>query len=565
MTNDHMKTNRRKFFRTMGAGAAAAGLSQVLPLNTFAAGSEFAAGDSDDQQLLVGDNIAIAPTQYGKVQGFMLRKIFCFRGIPYGADTSGKNRFMPPKPPKPWEGILPAVWWGNSAPQIMDNRYGNAWSSFVDHWNYDDVSEDCLRLNVWTPAIGDGGKRPVMVWLHGGGYTNGNGIEQDGYDGENLARKGNIVFVSINHRLGPLGYSDLSGVGGEKYLHSGNAGTLDMVAALEWVRDNIVFFGGDPGNVTIMGQSGGGAKVCVLAAMPKAAGLMHKAVPLSGNSTEALNQDYSRKLGGYILKEAGLSEAETDKLQDIPWKEYILLANKASQKAAAEISTPGMRGGFAPVADGINLPKGRFWSDPNGTSAHVPMLLCTTFHEWGAARTNPEIEQITAEKAVETLKERAGIRGGFGDKAKSVYEAYAKAFPDARPIEIMTLAASNRKSVIDTANAKAVQKAPVYLAWFGWEPPLFNGRMRAFHCLDICFWYANTDLMLTHTGGGKRPRALSEKMSASLLAFMRTGNPNGGGLPKWSPYTPEKGETMILNDQCELKNDPDREARNTLP
>lgn len=556
-------TSRRNFFQTIGAGAAGVGLASVLPVSGCAAGTGEKSSLSDEQQLFVGDDIAIAHTRYGKVQGFILRGIYHYRGIPYGADTSGKNRFMPPKPPEAWEGVRPAVWWGNSAPQNMDNRYANAWASFVDAWNYDDVSEDCLKLNVWTPATDDK-KRPVLVWLHGGGYTNGNGIEQDGYDGENLSQKGDIVFVSINHRLGPIGFSDLSGVGGEKYADSGNVGALDMVAALEWVRDNITNFGGDPGNVTIMGQSGGGAKVCVLAAMPKAKGLIHKAVPLSGSSIEALNQDYSRKLGEYILKEAGLSAAEVDKLQEIPWKDYLQLANAAARKAASELAPTGMRGGFAPVADGVNLPKGKFFAEPDGLSSDVPMLICTTFHEWGAARTNPEIEAITAEKAIEMLRERAGFQGGLGDKAAEVYEAYAKVFPGAKPVEIMTLVSSNRKSAVATADAKTVQKAPVYMAWFGWEPPLFNNRMRAFHCLDICFWFANTDLMLTHTGGGKRPRLLSDKMSASLLQFMRTGDPNGGGLPQWKPYTAETGETMVLNDVSELKNDPDREARQLI-
>lgn len=556
-------TSRRNFFQTIGAGAAGVGLASVLPISGCAAGTGEKSSLSDEQQLFVGDDIAIAHTRYGKVQGFILRGIYHYRGIPYGADTSGKNRFMPPTPPEAWEGVRPAVWWGNSAPQNMDNRYANAWASFVDAWNYDDVSEDCLKLNVWTPATDDK-KRPVLVWLHGGGYTNGNGIEQDGYDGENLSQKGDIVFVSINHRLGPIGFSDLSGVGGEKYADSGNVGALDMVAALEWVRDNITNFGGDPGNVTIMGQSGGGAKVCVLAAMPKAKGLIHKAVPLSGSSIEALNQDYSRKLGEYILKEAGLSAAEVDKLQEIPWKDYLQLANAAARKAASELAPTGMRGGFAPVADGVNLPKGKFFAEPDGLSSDVPMLICTTFHEWGAARTNPEIEAITAEKAIEMLRERAGFQGGLGDKAAEVYEAYAKVFPGAKPVEIMTLVSSNRKSAVATADAKTVQKAPVYMAWFGWEPPLFNNRMRAFHCLDICFWFANTDLMLTHTGGGKRPRLLSDKMSASLLQFMRTGDPNGGGLPQWKPYTAETGETMVLNDVSELKNDPDREARQLI-
>ena len=520
----------------------------------------------DEQVLYVGDDIAIAETVYGKVQGFLLRGIYQFRGIPYGAPTGGGNRFMPPQKPEPWDKVFPAVWWGNSAPQDMENRYADPWASFVDHWNYDDVSEDCLRLNVWTPGISDGKKRPVLVWLHGGGYTNGNGIEQDGYNGENLSRKGDIVFVSINHRLGPIGFTDLSGVGGKKYAHSGNVGALDMVAALEWVHENIENFGGDPGNVTIMGQSGGGAKVCVLTAMPKARGLFHKAVSLSGSTTQAIDQEYSRKLGAYVLEEAGLEPEDIDRLQEIPWKEYLDIANRAAARLARETDGSGvMRGGFGPVADEVNLPKGTFYSEPGGLSSDVPMLLSTTFHEWSMSRNNPELEEITAEEAKKMLAERAGFRRGLGENAGKVYEAYAEAFPDASPIELVTMIASNRKGVIGTANAKAQQEAPVYLAWFGWEPPLFKGRMRAFHCLDICFWFYNTDVMLTHTGGGKRPRELSEKMSDALLQFMRTGDPNTPSLPAWPEYTAENGETMIMNDVCEVKNDPDRQARNLIP
>ena len=558
-----MRTNRRDFFQTMGAGAAGIGVASMLPISSCAAPAATEAANDDEQILFIGDDIAIADTVYGKVKGFILRGITQFRGIPYGADTGGKNRFMPPQKPGPWNDILPTVWWGNTAPQIMDNRYANAYASFVDHWNYDDVSEDCLKLNVWTPAIDDK-KRPVIVWLHGGGYTNGNGIEQDGYDGESLSRKGDIVFVSINHRLGPIGFSDLSGVGGEKYKDSGNVGALDMVAALEWVKENIANFGGDPGNVTIMGQSGGGAKVCVVAAMPSAAGLVHKAVPLSGSSTQAMDQEMSQKLGGYILKEAGLKPSEIDKLQEMPWKEYILLANKASQKFAEENAGSGMRMGFAPVADGVNIPKGTFYSEANGVASNVPMLICSTFHEWGAARTMPELEKITADEAKEMLKERAGFRGGLGDKASEVYDAYANAFPGKKPIEIMTLVSSNRQGVVSTATAKTNQPAPVYVAWFGWEPPLFNNRMRAFHCLDICFWFYNTDLMLTHTGGGARPRKLSEKMSDALLSFMRTGDPNCETMPSWPKFTVENGEVMVLNDVCEVMNDPDREGRKML-
>jgi para-nitrobenzyl esterase len=313
-----------------------------------------------------------------------------------------------------------------------------------------------------------------------------------------------------------------------------------------------------------MGQSGGGAKVCVLAAMPKAKGLIHKAVPLSGNTTEAMSQDYSRKVGGYILKEAGLTSSEVDKLQEMPWKDYLMLANKALQKATAEIGTPGMRGGFAPVADGISIPKGKFYSDPNGLSSDVPMLLCSTFHEWNTTRLSQELEDITLDKVKETLKNSTRLGGASVNKVGEIIDAYAKVFPNVKPSEIMALVNSNRKAIISTADAKAVQKAPVFVAWFGWQPPMFDKRMKAFHCLDICFWYANTDLMLTHTGGGKRPRALSEKMSGALLQFMKTGNPNKGGLPEWKPYTTVNGETMVLNDKPELKNDPDREARRLI-
>ena len=556
-----METNRRSFLQTLGAGTTGFGLAplSIRPFDRH----EGNAHNEDDQQLFIGDDIAIADTQYGRVQGFLLRGLYNFRGIPYGADTGGSNRFMPPQKPEPWTDVRPAVWWGDSAPQIMDGRYDNAFQAYADHWNYDALSEDCLRLNVWTPAIEDGGSRPVMVWLHGGGYTNGNGIEQDGYAGENLSRKGDIVFVSINHRLGPIGFSDLSGVGGSKYEHSGNAGTLDMVAALEWVRDNIEHFGGDPGNVTIMGQSGGGAKVCTLMGMPTARGLVHRGVPLSGSSLEAMDQTTSKAIGAYILKEAGLQAHEVDKLQEMPWKDYLLLASRAAGTYAEE-QGPGFRAGFAPVADGVHVPVGPYFSEPNGLSSKVPMLICSTFHEWAVSRTDPALEEIAKEEAVEMLRERAGFRGGLGDKADEVYEGYAQAFPDATPIELMTLVSSNRQGVVNTADAKSKQQAPVYVAWFGWEPPMFNGRMRAFHCIDICFWYANTDLMLTHTGGGKRPRLLSEKMSDALLQFMRTGDPNTEGLPDWPAYSSERGETMVLNDVSQVENDPDRAGRRLL-
>jgi para-nitrobenzyl esterase len=562
-----MARSRREFFQTVGAGTA--GLAIAAPsLSVAAAGAAGAPGASDDGPiLLVGENIAVVNTTSGKVRGYVLRGIHQFLGIPYGADTSGANRFLPPQKPKPWTDVFPALWWGNSAPQNMENRYANKHASFRDRWNYDDVSEDCLRINVFTPGIDAGKKRPVMFWIHGGGFTAGNGIEQDGYHGENFARLGDTVFVSMNHRLGPLGFTNLAGVGGERFAASGNVGMLDLVAALEWVRDNIASFGGDPGNVTIMGQSGGGAKVTTLCAMPSAKGLFHKAVVLSGAGTKSGDKDYSEKLGSYVLKEAGLTPAEIGKLQEMPWKEFYAIASKAQQKLSAE-SGPGgggLRRGFNPVVDGVVLPQHPYFPEPSPVAATVPMLICSTFNEQSPSWMDASLEHITLDQVPAKVRARAGFGPGYGDQAEAVVSAYAKAFPGRKPVEIWSLVSSTRQGVVDLANAKAKQPAPVYVAWFGWQPPMFDGRMRAFHCVDISFWFYNTDLMWSHTGGGARPRKLSKIMAGQLLQFMRTGQPNGPGLPTWPKYTPANGEVIILDDVCEVKNDPDREARKALP
>ena len=558
-----MKSNRRHFIQALGTSSAGIAVGTAA-MGAFA--EDAMAKAQDGQILLVGDNIALTNTQYGKVRGYELRGISYFLGMPYGADTSGANRFMPPQKPKPWTEVYPALWWGNTAPQNTENRYANKFASFRDHWNYDDVSEDCLRINVFTPAVNDGKKRPVMFWIHGGGFTSGNGIEQDGYYGENFARLGNVVFCSINHRLGPLGFCNLAGVGGEKFAASGNVGMMDIVAALEWVRDNIANFGGDPANVTIMGQSGGGAKVCNLTAMPSAKGLFHKAVVLSGASRRSGEKAFSEKLGAEVLKESGLGPADLDKLQAMPWKDFYAFATKAQQRVAREAGPGGgMTRGFGPVVDGSILPAHPYDPEAAPTAANVPMIISSVENEQSVSWADSSLESMTMEQAVARLKERAGFGGGFGDKAEEIVAAYAKAFPGRKPVEIWSLASSNRQSVVALADVKSKQPAPVYVDWFTWQPPLFDNRIRAFHCVDISFWFYNTDLMLTHTGGGPRPRALSAKMAGALLQFMKTGNPNGGGLPNWPKYSSAKGETMVLDDTCEAKNDPDKEARKALP
>ena len=529
-------------------------LAAVAIAATVSCGSPKGNQAEEGQQLFIGDDIAVAQTQYGKVRGYILHDIYQFKGIPYGAPTSGKNRFMPPQKPEPWEGIRNAYNYGASAPQAFSySRSPESAGFLVDNWNYDDFSEDCLRLNVWTPGL-DAARRPVIVWLHGGGFSSGNGIEQDGYCGENLSKYGDVVFCSLNHRLNSFGFSDFAGVGGEKYLHSGNVGMLDIIAALQWVHDNISNFGGDPGNVTIIGQSGGGSKVSTVAAMPAAKGLVHKGVALSGNSISGGDKAAAEKLGEYILKEAGLKPSQIDKLQEMPWEEYYALANRASRRMTAET---GISSGFRPVSDGIDIPF-NFFAANDPSVPDIPMLYCTVFQEQNPDRTDASLENISIDGVVERLSSR------YGANTRQIVEAYGKTFPDLRPIELWAMLTGVRTNVVRAANTKLQQKSPVYMAWFGWQPPLFDGRMRAFHCLDICFWLHNTDAMITHTGGGSRPRALSDKMSDALLAFMRTGDPNTKSLPAWPKYTAENGELMILDDVCEVKNDPDRECRTLL-
>ena len=471
--------------------------------------------------------------------------MYTYLGIPYGAPTGGENRFMPPQKPESWEGIRPAMFYGNDAPQNMADKWKNNSSTFTDHWNYYDVSEDCLNLNVWTPAP-DGKKRPVLVWMHGGGFSAGNSIEQDGYHGANLARAGDIVFVSVNHRLNAFGFSDLSAAG-PAFKNSGNVGVMDLVASLQWVHDNIANFGGDPGNVTIMGQSGGGAKVCDVISMPSAKGLVHKAVALSGNATSATDPASSAAIGAAILKTV---KGDVKKLQQMPWEEYYELAHKV----AAEVGGGGM-GGFSPVADGEVLPADGFFKDD--VAKNVPLMLCTTSSEFALSKENVELENIDFAGAV------AMVRDQFGQaNAEDILKAYQAAFPAKKPIELVNLTVAQRKNVLATADAKFAQGTPVYLAWFDYNAPLFGGRIRAFHCSDISYWFKNTDLMVTHTGGGAepRPRGVSDQMSAALLAFMRTGNPNCPEIPQWPAYTPEEAPTMIFDVKSEVKNAPDRAA-----
>lgn len=512
----------------------------MLMLASCAGPSENCAncGKPDEQQLYVGDDIAIAQTQYGKVQGFILRGVYTYLGIPYGASTAGENRFMPPQEPESWDGVRQALFYGTQAPQPREGKYANSKSAFTDHWNYYDIGEDCLNLNVWTPAL-DNNKRPVLVWMHGGGYSAGNSIEQDGYNGANMAKEGDVVFVSVNHRLNVFGYTDFSGVGDPALAESVNLGQQDLVAALKWVNQNIANFGGDPDNVTIMGQSGGGAKVCTTIAMPSAEGLVQKGVALSGNTTTAADPQVSQALGKAIYKAAG----GLKKLQSMSWEEYYELANSVAAKVG---------GSFSPVADGKYIPA-QFYSDPASFNSNIPLIICTCSSESSYSNYLPELEDIDFDKATELL-------GSMFNQSKpaDVMAALKEAFPEKKPIELLNFLAASRAGALRTADAKSQQNAPVYLALFDYNANLFDGRIRAFHCADISYWFRNTDLMLSHTGGGKEPREVSEHMSQALLAFMRTGDPNCDVNPEWPAYTTEEAPTMIFGTNPVVKNNLDK-------
>jgi para-nitrobenzyl esterase len=290
---------RRRLILGAAAVLGGAATSAVLPQAAAAAPApapekpHSTARAAGGPSVVAKAGLAEVDTQAGRVGGYVHKGIYTFKGIPYGATTEGASRFVPPSKPASWTGVRSSRQFGHVAPQAARTGWANDEESFMFSWDDGIQGEDCLRVNVWTPGIDDHGKRPVMVWLHGGGYAAGSGQELRSYDGENLARRGDVVVVTLNHRLNVLGYLDLSGYG-DKYAGSANAGMLDIVAALEWVRDNIAAFGGDPGRVTIFGQSGGGGKVSVLMGMPAAKGLFHRAIVESGSTLRVRTQESSR-------------------------------------------------------------------------------------------------------------------------------------------------------------------------------------------------------------------------------------------------------------------------------
>jgi para-nitrobenzyl esterase len=529
---------RRDFVKSSLVGAAALG----SPLGR----AMFAAADSASP---------VVATKYGKVVGLSANDVCTFKGIHYGASLEGAMRFMPPVPPKPWSETAEALDYGDLAPQNLSGASGSDIRvAMGDIFGPGKVSENCLVLNVWTPSL-TRGRRPVMVWLHGGGYTGGS----DGaptYDGTNLARKQNVVVVGINHRLNVFGYLYLGKIGGAKYADSGNAGMLDCVLALEWVRDNIAHFGGDPNNVTIFGESGGGGKVSVLMAMPPAKGLFHKAIVESGPTLRVSTPDEADAAARKYLAQLKIATDRVDDLQKVPMEDML---------AAMRAMTGPNSIRLGPVVDGRSLPRQPFDPDAPAQSANIPMLIGTNGTETTALLGIADASLFSLNEPDMRAKLKSYLHVNDDAQIDSLVAIYMKRRPDATPSDIyfaVTTDRMMRMNAVTQAERKAAeQAAPAYMYIFDWRSPVLGGKLRSPHGIELAFVFDNTDKTTGMNGTGADLAPLAEKVSAGWAAFARTGNPNAPGLPHWPAYEAATRATMIFGDECKVVNDPGKDER----
>lgn len=490
-----------------------------------------------------------AETAYGKVAGYIENGVYTYKGIPYAEAA----RYEEPHAPKAWQGIRSSRSYGYVAPHAPRAGWRDDMSAFYFRWNDGFMGEDCQRINIWTPGIADGKKRPVLFWLHGGGFAEGSGQEHPGYDGRNLAEKGDVVVVSINHRLNALGYLDLSSFG-EKYKHSGNLGMLDIVAALKWVHENIANFGGDPNNVTIFGQSGGGGKVCTLLSMPSAKGLFAKAIIQSGTIPEMMRQDWARKIGEKTVELLGLNAQTVDQIKTMPY-ERVLKANQDAIKFyVGEAHKSGYHPfifGQAPVVDGDVLPYDPSAKESIILSADVPVMVGTTVNEFAGFNHDPKLATMSWDEAKTALSKT------YGKNTDKFVKLYQQAYPNAKPGDALLLDVIFRPYTLEQADTRVrYGKAPVYMYMFGYQSPVFDGAFHAAHCSEIPFVFNNVMLSASMTGGKPEAVKLGDAMSQAWINFARTGNPNNDKLPQWDAYTTKNGALMYFDAPAskELKN-----------
>lgn len=490
--------------------------------------------------LITRSGVATVDSTSGRVRGFVRNKIQTFRGIRYATAKRFEAPMRAPKAAKLYE----ALNYGHFCPQIVSPPQGEGFSS---EWRYWPQSEDCLNLNVWTPGIHTG-KRPILVWLHGGGFSSGASIEQPYYDGENLARKGDVVVISINHRLNALGFMDMSAQGAT-FKHSGNAGMQDIVSALEWVRDNAAQFGGDPGNVTVFGQSGGGGKVLALLAAPSSRGLFRKAVVMSGATGNGglgpVAQRSAQRVAELTFKHAGIAPRDVAALQKLPYDQLMAAASKANDEAGKELggAQNGFGGsiGWAPVFD-----KDWLVSDWKGKApsqvADVALMIGSTLAEFQLV--NP---RVLGRQDWSDAGTRQALAAALAERTDVTIAAFRKAYPNLPLSELLTIDPMFRSGSLAVAAMKAEQAAPVYNYIFAWRSPVRDYGWAAGHTGDVPFFFANGELGVTATGGGAEVDRVTAMTSQALINFARTGDPNGAGVPNWPKFTKTKPATLILD------------------
>jgi para-nitrobenzyl esterase len=505
---------------------------------------------------------AIVETSAGKVRGYVRNGIFTFKGIPYAGTTAGEARFLPPAPVTPRTQVRASMSYGPVCPQPVRGGWAFDRLAFLFDWDDGHPGEDCLRLNVWTPATDDRSKRPVMVWLHGGGYEAGSSQELPSYDGENLSRRGDVVLVSINHRLNVFGYLNMAAVGSEKYARSVNVGMLDIVAALQWVRDNVGRFGGDPANVTVFGQSGGGAKVSTLMAMPSAQGLFHKAIVQSGSQLRLASAEASAAQAAAVLKELQAQGIGIEQLTQVPAARLVEIATGVKNKLQSTNPRASIseRLGWQPWLDGTIVTSHPFDPQAPALAAKVPMLIGTTMHEFSPAGSMPDPRALTEEWLVTEVGKT------YGPAARDIVAAFKHGHPEALPFEIAAVigaTATFRVSAVRQAQLQAAN-APAYLYWFAWKTPVLDGTPLAYHCSELAFAFDNIDRCANATGGTQEARELAGRVSQAWIQFARTGNPNHSGLPRWPAVSASALPTMIFDTRCEVRHDPDADERKTL-
>jgi para-nitrobenzyl esterase len=492
----------------------------------------------------------VVQTASGRVRGVVRFGVNQFWGVPYAASTAGPNRFMPPMKPAPWTGVRDCFEVGHRSPQDADGPISEVFA--LDR--QEPMGEDCLNINVFTPGLG-AGNRPVMVWLHGGGFAGGSGNWLL-YEGTNLARKEDVVVVSVTHRLNLFGFLYLAGLGGDdRWANSSNVGMQDVVAALGWIKENIAAFGGNPSNVTTFGQSGGGSKVTTLMAMPSAKGLMHRAIAMSGAQVRGATRENATRAAEQFLGKLGVKPNQLDRLQQLTWQQL-------QEAFFSEPRIQGLAGG--PVVDGRSLPRDPWAPDAPAVSADVPLMMGSTETEDAWSDPPPPLQMPEDEMLTRVRR----IVRNDDAKARELVALYRKTHAGISNTDvylIMNADNTRRANAQLLSELKTAQgKAPAYLYFFNWRSPVHKGQMKAYHTLDIPFAFYNIDQAASMTGAMQERYVLAHKMSAAFAAFARTGNPNHADLPKWPAFDARTYPTMIFGNDCKVANDPNHAERLAL-